>query len=967
MKIRSVRAHPFGPIADAELSFGPGFTVVHGPNESGKSSWHVATTTALTGQRKGRARKAEKLFADRHRPWQHDGWAVSCVLDLDDGRSVRLLHNLARGTAQAINEITGADITDEFDNAGSVDAAKLIGLDRDTLPLVASVRQAEILQLAAAAASDDNVSALRGFLQQSVSSRASTDSTAEVALDRLSRFAAEAIGTEKRGSAKPLRQAREAAERAEIAVTECTGAWNTHQALQADLEEVEVAGRKIDEQIIQVRLAVAEQTLADAEAEHTTARSLADASTTDDSLAPESADLDALHEALVIHDQQQSQRGTGPGVRTPRHVAPSRAEDPIAGDVPVDANVIRALRTELAALPVSPEGDIEPRSEIVELHSTVRASLAGLDAHNEARPSSDDHDVVVAADADRLRSYALELEAPLPPDPEALAERPAPTESSAPSMLLRGAWLAVGAGLLLCLLALALIALNGSLSALIFGLFGLGAVAAIAGGLALSQAQRPTAEALAHEVHERATRQQATTAWQAAHARRVDLVADLTRQQLPAEADELRALAARADRAAVAADDYVAWKLRHAELQAAVDRHVDLLAHELALTSPADAAFEAGAGADADGGPIDAAGAIAAADRYFATCRRSAAQARAAVRRPVLEARLDSLVEAEQRQDAARRQRQAAEAGLRSAASAVGLDTDGDMAEVAEVARSWLAKQRADLTAAQQARQSAAQLDGLLAGRSMTDLEAAVTIATAQVVECRRVLEAQGVVATAVANNDRSSAPARLKRLESRAAAQAAQASELRGRLVEAESSLESLAQVLEHRDRAVAEYDRLLRLDALVRQTSTFLVDAREHLHRDIAPGIAEATKHRLATVSAGRYKEIRVDPEDLSVQVQLPNGDWRLAERLSHGTAEQVYLLVRAAIAEIVAPDVESCPLILDDVTVHADRERTIAMLETLEELSHDRQIILFSQELDVVDWAEQAGVGVVHLASV
>jgi exonuclease SbcC len=49
------------------------------------------------------------------------------------------------------------------------------------------------------------------------------------------------------------------------------------------------------------------------------------------------------------------------------------------------------------------------------------------------------------------------------------------------------------------------------------------------------------------------------------------------------------------------------------------------------------------------------------------------------------------------------------------------------------------------------------------------------------------------------------------------------------------------------------------------------------------------------------------------------------------------------------------EVCPLILDDVAVHADSRRTTAMLELLHELSRERQVILFSQEEEVLAWAQ------------
>ena len=95
---------------------------------------------------------------------------------------------------------------------------------------------------------------------------------------------------------------------------------------------------------------------------------------------------------------------------------------------------------------------------------------------------------------------------------------------------------------------------------------------------------------------------------------------------------------------------------------------------------------------------------------------------------------------------------------------------------------------------------------------------------------------------------------------------------------------------------------------------------------------GLADTVRRWLPGATAGRYTEVIVDPEQLKVLVRAPAGRWREADRLSYGTAEQVYLMLRLALAEHLVLPGTSCPLLLDDVTVHADAERTVALLELL-----------------------------------
>ena len=67
MHIESVHLHGFGRLAGREFRFGPGLTVVHGPNEAGKSTLHAALSAALFGL-VGGGRRHRATRADRDPP-----------------------------------------------------------------------------------------------------------------------------------------------------------------------------------------------------------------------------------------------------------------------------------------------------------------------------------------------------------------------------------------------------------------------------------------------------------------------------------------------------------------------------------------------------------------------------------------------------------------------------------------------------------------------------------------------------------------------------------------------------------------------------------------------------------------------------------------------------------------------------------------------------------------------------------
>jgi uncharacterized protein YhaN len=158
-------------------------------------------------------------------------------------------------------------------------------------------------------------------------------------------------------------------------------------------------------------------------------------------------------------------------------------------------------------------------------------------------------------------------------------------------------------------------------------------------------------------------------------------------------------------------------------------------------------------------------------------------------------------------------------------------------------------------------------------------------------------------------------------------------------------------------------EVDRVETLRDDLTTTRRFLEAAKDRAHRNLAPQLAEAVRPWLGEVTSGRYTDVRVDPEALEVRVMAPDGRWRDATRLSQGTAEQVYLLLRIALADILTTPGTSCPLLLDDVLVQSDPQRSLALLELLLAESERRQVILFSQEDDVSTWARERLAGHDH----
>ena len=119
-------------------------------------------------------------------------------------------------------------------------------------------------------------------------------------------------------------------------------------------------------------------------------------------------------------------------------------------------------------------------------------------------------------------------------------------------------------------------------------------------------------------------------------------------------------------------------------------------------------------------------------------------------------------------------------------------------------------------------------------------------------------------------------------------------------------------------------------------------LAQAKLELQRRFAPQIVRRARELMGQLTGGRYDKLTLD-EGLSLQAGTGEEDtlqsilWR-----SDGTVDQLYLALRLAVAEALAPD---APLILDDALVRFDDGRLREALKVLRQYAQDRQVLIFT----------------------
>ena len=894
MRVVTVTAEAFGPFSGEQLRFAPGMTVICGPNESGKSSWHAATYAALCGLRRARGapRKADQEFAARHRPWDGSAWRVRATVELADSRTLEFVQDLDSQVECSVHDaLLGTDLSGELMHDGSPDGAKLFGLAREVLLPTVCVRQADILGMLV------DPGALQEHLQRAAAT-GGADATAEQALAGLQRFQREHVGQDRRNATRPLRQAIDAVEDARAHLAGVKSDREEYLQLARARDAAKQRAEQAYAHLCRVDSALAARRLSEAEERLASIRGLAKRFPDG---PPDPPDDDTAQAARVAGALASW---------THRPPAPRALEGPSA----------RALEDELAELPAPPEGDTEVAEEVAAAHDAWRQASQRVELHADATADWADEKPSQIPDGvspGQLRAAADALEVPVPAEEPAQRSHGArTTDRRRRGVLLVIALTAALAGVGLWM---ADVALPGALA--------IAAAAAVAAAaLRTPGRQHDDTRVLAREAVEQATAEQA-------RQRNAEAVMRVEGWAVPADPQWLR------DRAAALE--------RHEHL--AATRRRQQAVREQHQASAADAAERLRAALADRGVAVD--GDVGSAfDVYEATCRARARQAAQSARADDLRARIESRRALEGRAAEQLGQRDAAVAELVAAAQAVGIrEAAGgqDPQALAESLEAWKRERESRRETAFEQRRAWQRLEDLLGGDTIEAVEAAVQ-------RLREERAIAGEVEPAALPSSHEDAAAVRRTSEQTVRRTERELAVLEGQLADKAGSVASVAEAEEGLVRAEAELARVRRLARTLTTTVEFLQAARERVHRDIAPRLKQSVDRRLPALTDGRYQETRIDPATLRVQVRASSGHWRDAARLSHGTAEQVYLLLRVAMAEHLVTTSEPVPLLLDDATVQADRQRTHAMLTLLHQVSAERQVVVFTQEDEVRAWA-------------
>jgi uncharacterized protein YhaN len=121
------------------------------------------------------------------------------------------------------------------------------------------------------------------------------------------------------------------------------------------------------------------------------------------------------------------------------------------------------------------------------------------------------------------------------------------------------------------------------------------------------------------------------------------------------------------------------------------------------------------------------------------------------------------------------------------------------------------------------------------------------------------------------------------------------------------------------------------------------------------------------LKKLTLGKYNHLWAPLGRKQLFVDDDESESRPAERLSGGTREQLFLSIRLAMVKAFARNNVDLPMVLDDVTVNFDQDRSDAAVETLLDFTRDgQQLLVFTSHLHYAQLFEKRGVKPIYLPS-
>ena len=133
-----------------------------------------------------------------------------------------------------------------------------------------------------------------------------------------------------------------------------------------------------------------------------------------------------------------------------------------------------------------------------------------------------------------------------------------------------------------------------------------------------------------------------------------------------------------------------------------------------------------------------------------------------------------------------------------------------------------------------------------------------------------------------------------------------------------------------------------LKKLNSSMELVKEVLTNSYEKMKKSVTPKFTQELSNTISKITNGKYANI-IPNDEQGLLVELDNGNYEPASKLSVGTIDQLYLSLRLSMVEELSE--ENMPIILDEVFAYYDDERLKNALTFLNEKCKNHQILIFS----------------------
>lgn len=163
---------------------------------------------------------------------------------------------------------------------------------------------------------------------------------------------------------------------------------------------------------------------------------------------------------------------------------------------------------------------------------------------------------------------------------------------------------------------------------------------------------------------------------------------------------------------------------------------------------------------------------------------------------------------------------------------------------------------------------------------------------------------------------------------------------------------LEELPNIIEQLTNLYEEREELESLNNSYNIAKECLEIAYNEVKKNISPQFTDNLCKTISKISNNKYNFVKTT-DDEGLIVQIDNGNYIPAERLSIGTIDQMYLSLRLSAIKEVSN--ENMPIILDEAFAYFDNERLANVLEYLDTEFGENQVLIFTcsnREQEILD---------------